>query len=156
MDCVLKRNYRPVEEMHRAKFRVGPLYQPQSIPHCSMSLSRYHVEVLLTEIAPLYHVGYVLGGFQVYNLLNFPAALLKIPTGYLGRNYFVFFFFKYNFQCCDSETTYCQKPQAVEKRQAWEMFGSANTSPTDLVPLRAVDCRGTLLPDEEEVGLCNN
>lgn len=90
MDRVLKLNYLPVQEMQRAKLPVGPLYQPQTIPHSSKSLSRYHVKVSVTEIAPLYDVGF-LGGFQVYSLLHFPAALLKIPTGYLGRNYVVLF-----------------------------------------------------------------
>lgn len=92
MDCDLKLNYHSVKAIQRAKLPVGPLYQPHTIPHSSKSLSRYHVEVSLTEIAPLCDVGF-LRGFQVYILLNFPAALLKIPTGCLGRNYFVLFFF---------------------------------------------------------------
>lgn len=91
MNCVLKLDYHPVQEMQRTKLPVGPLKQPQTIPRRTKSLSRYHVEGSLTEIAPLFDVGF-LGGFQVYSLLDFPAALLKIPTGYLGRNYFVQFF----------------------------------------------------------------
>lgn len=62
MDCVLKLNYYSVQAMQRAKLPVGPLYQPQTIPHSSKSLSRYHVEVSLTEIAPLYDVE-ILRGF---------------------------------------------------------------------------------------------